>query len=395
MKLARRTTQIAASPTLALSAKAKELKSQGIDVIDFGVGEPDFDTPEHIKQAGIKAIQSGFTKYTAAAGIPELKKVIVEKLKKNNNLEYTQAQVLIGCGGKHVLYDIMWALIDAGDEVILPAPYWVTYPEQVKMSDGINVIIQTKEENDFKMTPEEFRAAITSKTKALILNSPSNPTGSLYTPEELKAIADICVEKGIYVISDECYEDLVYDGKQVSIASFGPEIKELTVVCYTFSKSYSMTGWRLGYCAGPTDIIKAMSEFQSHTTSNPTSFVQKAGIEALVSPQSAPAMKAMYDEFDKRRIRTVELLNQVPGVTCRTPSGAFYAFPNITGLLGKTYKGRKVENDSDLSAFLLEEAHIAVVPGSSFGFDGFLRFSYATSMENIEKGISRMIEVLK
>jgi aspartate aminotransferase len=395
MKLAQRTSQIEASPTLAMSAKAKQLKSQGIDVIDFGVGEPDFDTPEHIKKACIKAIENGFTKYTAAAGIPELKKVLSEKMKKQNNLEYAPEQIIISNGGKHALFNIMMALLDPGDEVILPAPYWVSYPEQVKMAGGVNVVVPTSEKNDFKMTPEEFRKAITPKTKMLILNSPSNPTGGVYSEAELKALADICVEKNIYVCSDECYEDLVYEGeKHVSIASFNKDIYDRTISCFTFSKSYAMTGWRLGYCGGPIEAIKAMSEFQSHTTSNPVSFVQKGGIEAIVGPSAEP-LKMMYQEFDKRRKRIVELLMTIPGVTCRVPKGAFYAFPNVSGLFGKTYQGVAINNSMDLCNYLLEKAHIAIVPGSAFGAEGFVRFSYATSMKNIEEGIRRMKEALQ
>ncbi len=395
MKLAQRTSMIEASPTLAMSAKAKQLKSQGIDVIDFGVGEPDFDTPEHIKKACIKAIENGFTKYTAAAGIPELKKVLSEKMKTRNNLDYAPDQIIISNGGKHSLFNIMMALLDPGDEVILPAPYWVSYPEQVKMAGGVNVIVPTLEENGFKMTPEDFKKAITPKTKMLIINSPSNPTGGIYSEMELKALADICVENNIYVCSDECYEDLVYDGeKHVSIASFGKEIYDLTISCFTFSKSYAMTGWRLGYCAGPKEAIKAMSEFQSHTTSNPVSFVQKGGIEAITGPSAEP-LKMMYTEFDKRRKRIVELLSKVPGVSCQVPKGAFYAFPNVSGLFGKTYHGVSVNNSLELCNYLLEKGHIATVPGSAFGAEGFVRFSYATSMENIEEGIRRMTEALQ
>lgn len=395
MKLAQRTSMIEASPTLAMSAKAKQLKSQGFDVIDFGVGEPDFDTPEHIKKACIKAIENGFTKYTAAAGIPELKKVLSEKMKTRNNLDYAPDQIIISNGGKHSLFNIMMALLDPGDEVILPAPYWVSYPEQVKMAGGVNVIVPTLEENGFKMTPEDFKKAITPKTKMLIINSPSNPTGGIYSEMELKALADICVENNIYVCSDECYEDLVYDGeKHVSIASFGKEIYDLTISCFTFSKSYAMTGWRLGYCAGPKEAIKAMSEFQSHTTSNPVSFVQKGGIEAITGPSAEP-LKMMYTEFDKRRKRIVELLSKVPGVSCQVPKGAFYAFPNVSELFGKTYHGVSVNNSLELCNYLLEKGHIATVPGSAFGAEGFVRFSYATSMENIEEGIRRMTEALQ
>lgn len=389
MKLANRTTKIEASPTLAISAKAAQMKKQGIPVIDFGVGEPDFDTPENIKQAGIKAIQEGFTKYTPAAGMPALKETICEKLKKENGLEYTPAQVIVSCGAKHALYNIMIAVLESGDDALLPAPYWVSYPEQIKLADANVIVIDTQESNDFKMTAAELKQAITPKTKLLILNSPSNPTGCVYTKKELEAIADICVQKKIIVVSDECYEKDIYDGeKHISIASLGKEIFDSTIVVNAVSKSYSMTGWRIGYAAGPADVVKAMSEIQSHATSNPTSFAQKGAIEAIKGPQES--VNVMIAEFDKRRKALVDGLNQIPGVSCRVPKGAFYAFPNVSGLYGKTFNGKLIKNSLDLSAYLLEVAQIAVVPGSAFGADNFLRFSYATAMKNVVEGVERM-----
>ncbi|MCX7919068.1 MAG: pyridoxal phosphate-dependent aminotransferase [bacterium] len=389
MKLAARTTRIEASPTLAISAKAAQMKKQGIPVIDFGVGEPDFDTPENIKQAGIKAIQDGFTKYTPAAGLPALKEAICEKLKKENGLEYTPAQIIVSCGAKHVLYNIMIALLEAGDDALLPAPYWVTFPEQIKLADANVIVINTEEKNDFKITPDQLKQAITPKTKLLILNSPSNPTGCVYTKKELEAIADICVKNNIVVVSDECYEKIVYDGvEQVSIATLGKEIYDLTIVVNAVSKTYSMTGWRIGFAAGPTDVIKAMSEIQSHATSNPTTFAQIGAIEAYKGPQDS--VKMMVAEFDKRRKLLVDGLNSIPGVSCRVPKGAFYAFPNVSGLYGKTFNGKKITNSLELSAYLLDVAQIAVVPGSAFGADNYLRFSYATATKNVIEGVERM-----
>jgi aspartate aminotransferase len=389
MKLATRTTKIEASPTLAISAKAAQMKNQGIPVIDFGVGEPDFDTPENIKQAGIKAIQEGFTKYTPAAGMPALKEAICDKLKKENGLEYTPAQVIVSCGAKHALYNIMISVLEAGDDCLLPAPYWVSYPEQIKLADANVVVIDTEENNDFKMTATELKQAITPKTKMLILNSPSNPTGCVYTKKELEAIAEICVQKKIIVVSDECYEKNIYDSeKHISIASLSKEIFDLTIVVNAVSKTYSMTGWRIGYAAGPADVIKAMSEIQSHATSNPTSFAQKGAIEAFKGPQESVGI--MVAEFDKRRKILVEGLNNIPGVSCRVPKGAFYAFPNVSGLYGKTFNGKLIKNSLDLCAYLLEVAQIAVVPGSAFGADNYLRFSYATAMKNVIEGIERM-----
>ncbi|MFB3896782.1 MAG: pyridoxal phosphate-dependent aminotransferase [bacterium] len=388
MKLANRTTKIEASPTLAISAKAAQMKKQGIPIIDFGVGEPDFDTPENIKQAGIKAIQEGFTKYTPAAGMPALKEAICEKLKKENGLEYTPAQVIVSCGAKHALYNIMIAVLESGDDALLPAPYWVSYPEQIKLADANVVVIDTQEANDFKMTATELKRAITPKTKLLILNSPSNPTGCVYTKKELETIAEICVDKKIIVVSDECYEKNVYDGeKHISIASLGKEIFDLTIVVNAVSKTYSMTGWRIGYAAGPADVVKAMSEIQSHATSNPTSFAQKGAIEAFKGPQESVGI--MIAEFDKRRKALVDGLNSIPGVSCRVPKGAFYAFPNVSGLYGKTFSGKVIKNSMDLTAYLLEVAQIAVVPGSPFGADNYLRFSYATAMKNVVEGVER------
>ena len=389
MGIAKRAMAIKPSPTLATAAKAKAMKAQGIDVVDFGVGEPDFDTPDNVKQAGIKAIQSGFTKYTPAGGTDELKEAVVEKFKKDNGLLYEKAHVLISCGAKHSLYNIAEALFDPGDEVIIPSPYWVSYPDQVLLNDAIPVIVETTEEEGFKLSAKKLEKAITKKTKALVLNSPSNPTGLAYDKKTLEEIAAIAVRHKIYVISDEIYEKLIYDGfKHFSIASLGAEIKDLTIVVNGVSKSHAMTGWRIGYAAGPKDIITAMANIQSQSTSNPASISQKAAVEALRGPQDF--IRTMNVEFDKRRKYMVDRLNKIKGMTCLMPVGAFYAFPKVSQLYGKSVGGKRIANSSDLAAYLLEEAKVALVSGDAFGADSYIRLSYATSMENITKGLDRI-----
>ena len=389
MGIAKRATAIKPSPTLATAAKAKAMRAQGIDVVDFGVGEPDFDTPENVKQAGIKAIQSGFTKYTPAGGTDELKEAVIEKFKKDNGLQYEKSQILISCGAKHSLYNIAEALFDPGDEVIIPSPYWVSYPDQVLLNDATPVIVETKEEEGFRLSAKKLEGAVTKKTKALVLNSPSNPTGLAYDKKILEEIAAIAVKHHVYVISDEIYEKLLYDGfKHVSIASLGPEIKELTLVVNGVSKSHAMTGWRIGYAAGPRDIITAMANIQSQSTSNPASISQKAAVEALRGPQDF--IHVMNVEFDKRRRYMVERLNKIKGISCLMPVGAFYAFPRVSALFGKVANGKRIANSSDLATYLLEEAKVALVSGDAFGADNYLRLSYATSMENIITGLDRM-----
>jgi len=391
--ISQRAKAIKPSPTLAMAAKAKAMKAQGIDVVDFGVGEPDFDTPENVKQAGIKAIQSGCTKYTPAGGTDELKDAVVDKLKKDNGLVYERSQVLISCGAKHSLYNIAEALFDPGDEVIIPSPYWVSYPDQVILNDAIPVIVETTEQEGFRISAAKLEKAITKRTKAFILNSPSNPTGLAYDRKTLEEIAAVAVKHRIYVISDEIYEKLVYDGfTHTSIASLNPEIKELTIVVNGVSKSHAMTGWRIGFAAGPTDVIKAMANIQSQSTSNPASISQKAALEALRGPQDfLPVMNA---EFDKRRKYMVERLNQMKGVSCTLPVGAFYAFPNVSKLYGRSAGGKTVKNSADLAAYLLETAKVALVSGDSFGADAYIRLSYATSMEIIKKGMDRIEEAV-
>lgn len=393
MRLAERTKAIKPSPTLAMNAKASALKAAGVDVTNFGVGEPDFDTPENIKEAAIKALRDGFTKYTAVDGIPELKTAIIEKFKKDNGLHYEKDEVLVSCGAKHSLYNIAEALFGPGDEVIIPAPYWVTYPDQVLLNDATPVIIETDEKNSFVVTPELLKSKITSRTKAFILNSPSNPTGLAYDKKSLEEIAKLAIEHDFYIISDEIYEKLVYDGfKHISIASLGEEIKQRTIIVNGLSKSHAMTGWRIGFTAGPRDITKAMTNIQSQSTSNATSITQKASVEALNGPQDF--LQTMLLEFDKRRKYMVERLNAMNGVTCKTPVGAFYAFPNVSSYFGKKFNGTPVNDSLELSTYLLEQGKVALVPGSAFGDDKYIRLSYATSMENVKKGLDRIEEAL-
>jgi aspartate aminotransferase len=391
--ISKRAKAIKPSPTLAMAAKAKAMKAQGIDVVDFGVGEPDFDTPENVKQAGIKAIQSGFTKYTPAGGTDELRDAVVDKLKKDNGLAYERSQVLISCGAKHSLYNIAEALFDPGDEVIIPSPYWVSYPDQVILNDAVPVIVETTEQEGFRISAAKLEKAITKRTKAIVLNSPSNPTGLAYDRKTLEEIAAVAVKHRIYVISDEIYEKLVYDGfTHTSIASLNPEIKELTIVVNGVSKSHAMTGWRIGFAAGPKDVITAMANIQSQSTSNPASISQKAALEALRGPQDfLPVMNA---EFDKRRKYMVERLNKMKGVSCMLPVGAFYAFPNVSKLYGRSAGGKTIKNSADLAAYLLETAKVALVSGDSFGADAYIRLSYATSMEIIKKGMDRIEEAV-
>lgn len=389
MGIAKRATTIKPSPTLATAAKARAMKAQGIDVVDFGVGEPDFDTPENVKQAGIKAIQSGFTKYTPAGGTDELKEAVIEKFKKDNGLAYEKSQVLISCGAKHSLYNIAEALFDPGDEVIIPAPYWVSYPDQVLLNDATPVIVETTAEEGFTLTAKKLEAAVTKKTRALVLNSPSNPTGLAYDKKTLEELAAVAIRHQFYVISDEIYEKLLYDGfKHVSIASLSKEIKDLTIVVNGVSKSHAMTGWRIGYAAGPKDILSAMANIQSQSTSNPCSISQKAAVEALRGPQNFIA--TMNVEFDKRRRYMVGRLNAMKGVSCLMPVGAFYAFPDVSRLFEKSVNGKTIKGSADLATYLLEDAQVALVSGDAFGAEAYIRLSYATSMENIQKGLDRI-----
>jgi len=382
------------SPTLAINAKAKSMQAQGIKVVSFGAGEPDFDTPENIKRAAIKAIQEGFTKYTAVGGIDELKDAVIQKFKRDSDLTYKRSEILVSCGGKHSFYNLAQALFDQGDEVIIPAPYWVSYPPMVSLAGAAPVIIGTCEEDDFKITPEGLKRAITPKTKALVLNSPSNPTGSAYTKKDLERIAEIAISSNFFVISDEIYEKIVYDGFEFrSIASLGEEIRKRTIIVHGVAKTYAMTGWRIGYTAGPEEIISAMNNIQSQSTSNPTSISQKASVEALIGSQDE--VKKMVSAFAQRRNYIVDRLNEIEGVSCYKPIGAFYVFPNFSHYYGRTYQGKKINNSTDLADFFLDVAKVAVVPGVEFGADPFERLSYATSMEDIHEGIDRIEDALK
>jgi aspartate aminotransferase len=394
MKLAERVNRIKPSPTFAAAAKAAAMRAKGIEVISFAQGEPDFDTPDNIKEAAYKAIREGITKYTPAAGFPELKDAIIQKFKKDNGLIYDRAQVFASAGAKLIIYNLAQALFEAGDEVIVPAPYWVSYPDIVLLMDAKPIIIPTSEEQGFKMSVQQLKAAITPRTKAMIINSPCNPTGATYTANELKALVEVLLPKKILIIADDIYEKFVYDGTVfTSIASLGKEVQEQTVVVNGVSKTYSMTGWRIGYAAGSPEIIAAMDKIQTQNISNPVSFCQKAAVEALLGSQDS--VQKMIVEFDRRRRYIVNRLNAMPGITCSLPKGAFYVFPNVTGLFGKKWGGREISNSSDVTDFILEEAKVAVVAGLAFGNDNYIRFSYATSMVNIEKGMDRIQETLK
>ncbi len=393
MRLSERTKAIKPSPTLAMNAKAKALRAAGEDITNFGVGEPDFDTPENIKDAAIRALKEGFTKYTPVGGIDELKTAIIGKFRNDNNLYYEKDEILVSCGAKHSLYNIAEALFGPGDEVIIPAPYWVTYPDQVLLNDAVPVMVATREKDSFMIGPELLKENLSGRTKALILNSPSNPTGLAYDRASLEKIAEMAVEHDFYIISDEIYEKLVYEGfRHISIAFLGNEIKQRTVVVNGLSKSHSMTGWRIGFTAGPKDITAAMTNIQSQSTSNPNSIAQKAAVEALTGPQDF--LPGMLSEFDKRRRYMIQRLNSIEGVSCKTPVGAFYAFPNVSSHFGKEFNGSAINNSLELSTYLLEQAKVAVVPGSAFGNDKFIRLSYATSMENITKGLDRIEKAL-
>ncbi|MGA2317995.1 MAG: pyridoxal phosphate-dependent aminotransferase [Thermodesulfobacteriota bacterium] len=392
--LSNRAKSLKPSPTLAINAKAKSMQAQGIHVISFGAGEPDFDTPENIKQAAKKALDEGFTKYTPVGGIDELKDAIIKKFHRDSGLSYKRSEILVSCGGKHSFYNLAQAIFDQGDEVIIPAPYWVSYPPMVALANATPVIVETREKNDFKITPEELKKANTPKTKALIINSPSNPTGSAYTKKELEKIAEIGISKNFFVISDEIYEKIVYDGFQfTSIASLNDEIKKRTIIVHGVAKTYAMTGWRIGYTAGSEEIISAMNNIQSQSTSNPTSISQKASVEALIGPQDE--VGRMVAAFGQRRNYIVDRLNKIPGVSCYKPVGAFYVFPNFSSYYGKSYQGKKIENSTHLADFFLDVARVAVVPGVEFGADPFERLSYATSMEDIKEGLNRIEEALK
>lgn len=379
-KISQRASSLSPSLTLAIDAKAKQMKAEGQDVVGFGAGEPDFDTPQHIKDAAVQALAAGFTKYTPSSGIPELRQAIADKFRRENGLSYKPSQVIVSCGGKHSCYNVIIATCEPGDEVLIPSPYWLSYPEMVKLAGATPVVIPTSDKTEFKVTPDQLRSAITPRTRLLVFNSPSNPTGSVYTPEEAKALADVCVERGVLIMSDEIYEHLLYDGAvHRSVASFGPEHYNHTIVVHGFAKAWSMTGWRLGFLAAPEPIAKAIDAIQSHSTSNPTSFAQKGAVAAMNGPQDH--LKSWLAEYDRRRNFAWKRLNAIPGISCVNSKGAFYLFPNISKLGLKS---------TDFCSRLLEAEKVAAVPGIAFGADEYLRISYATSMANIEKGLDRL-----
>jgi len=389
VKLAARVAKVKPSETLAITAKANALRAQGRDVIGFGAGEPDFDTPDHIKKAAIAAIEAGFTKYTPVGGTEELKDAIIRKLKVDNNLEYKRSEIVVSCGAKHSLYNLAQALFGEGDEVIIPAPYWVSYPDIVVLAGGTPVILDTLEKDGFKMKPEQLKAAITGRTKAVILNSPSNPTGAAYSPDDLKALADVLTPTDIIIISDDIYEKILYaDYPFANMVTVNPNLKDRAIVINGVSKAYAMTGWRIGYAAGPEAIIGAISKIQSQNTSNPTSISQKASVAALNGDQSVVAM--MVGEFRKRKDYIVAALNDIPGIRCLMPEGAFYVFPNVSGIYGRSFAGRKITDSTAFIEYLLDEANVATVPGAAFGSDAHIRLSYATSLKNIEEGVKRI-----
>ncbi len=394
MRLAERAKNISPSPTLSIDAQAKKMTAGGIKVINFGAGEPDFDTPKNIKQAAVQAIAEGMTKYTPVAGIEPLRQAICNKLAEDNGLQYEPGQIVVSAGAKHSLYNTFQVLCQEGDEVILPAPYWVTYLEQIKMTGAKPVIVPTRVEDCFKLTPAQLQSVITANTRLFVLNSPGNPTGVVYTKAELEALGEILEKNNIAIISDEIYEKLIYDANQhVSIASISPGLKELTVVINGVSKSYSMTGWRIGYAAAPQPVAKAMADLQSHSTSNPTSIAQAASLEAITGTQES--VQQMVAEFVKRRDYMVDRLTAIHGVQCNGPGGAFYVFPDVKALMGKSYAGEAINNATDLARVLLAVEHVAIVPGVAFGDDNCFRLSYATSMDNIREGLDLIEKVLK
>lgn len=394
MELSRKAMEIKPSSTLAISAKAAKLKAEGVDMVTFGVGEPDFDTPKHIKEAAIMAIEQGFTRYTPAAGTVELRQAVCDKMKKDNGLSYTVEQVIISNGAKHSLMNAFMAILNEGDEVIIPAPYWLSYSEMVKLAGGVPVIVTTKKENHFMLSKEELESAYTEKTKAVVLTSPSNPTGMVSTLEDLQMIADFAIEKDVIVISDEIYEKLIYDEgkKHISIASLGEEIYNRTIVINGVSKSYAMTGWRIGFTAAPLGIAKLISSMQSHTASNPNSIAQKATVVALNSDQTC--IVEMCKAFKKRRDYIFEREERIPLLSALKPEGAFYLFVDVSKTFGKKYEGISIDSAADFAKVLVEKKYVAVVPCADFGMADYIRLSYAASMELIAKGMDRIEEMV-
>ena len=394
MKLSKLAKNLKPSATLAITAKAKDLKSKGIDIIGFGAGEPDFDTPNNIKSAAKDSIDSGFTKYTAASGIIELKEAIRERISIDYGLSYENKEILVGSGAKHVLYNLFNVLIDEGDEVLIPAPYWVSYPEQVKISGGSPIILHTNQEDGFKITKKQIESRCNENTKILVLNYPSNPTGSTYNYDELSQIAEICKEKNLIVISDEIYDKIIYSNeKHISFPQLSEDAKNRTILVNGVSKTYSMTGWRIGYAAGNSEVISAMNNLSGQSTSNPTSISQKAAIEAFSGNQSK--VEEMLGEFEIRKEYISSFLNEIEGIECFVPRGAFYVFPDVSYYFGKSFKGKVITNSIEFTDFLLDHAKVAVVPGIEFGSDKHIRISYATSMNDIKEGTKRIKESLQ
>ncbi len=393
MKLADRMAQIQPSPTLAINTKAKALRAAGVDVISFGVGEPDFDTPAHICQAAAEAINEGFTRYTPVGGIEELKDAIIDEIQNGYGLMYGRDEIVVSCGAKHSLYNLAQVLFDPGDEVLIPAPYWVSYPDIVRLADAIPVIVPTREADDFKLRPEAFEEAITAKSKALILNSPSNPTGSTYTREELERLAPIILKHRLLVISDDIYYRILFKSQPwISLAMLGDDIKKQTIIINGVSKTYAMTGWRIGYLGAPAEVAAAVTRVQSQSTSNPTSIAQKAALAALTGPQDC--VVKMVTEFEKRLDHMFQRIEALPGAHAVRPTGTFYLFANFSSYYGGAYDGRDIQGSMDLSAYLMDKAHLALVPGVAFGEDSCLRLSYAVSMGQIDQGLDRLSEAL-
>ncbi|KAA5807704.1 pyridoxal phosphate-dependent aminotransferase [Thermoanaerobacterium thermosaccharolyticum] len=393
MKLSEKARSISPSLTLDITANANKMRSLGIDVIGFGAGEPDFDTPDYIKKAAIEAIEKGYTKYTPTSGIIELKEAIVSKLKNDNNLSYETSQIVVSNGAKQSIYNTLCAILNPGDEVLIPSPYWLSYPEMVKLANGVPIFVETDERNNFKVTVEQLEEAISDRTKAIIINSPNNPTGAVYNETELKNIADLAVKHNIFIISDEIYEKLIYDGRHISIASFNDDIKNLTIIINGMSKAYSMTGWRIGYSASNKEIANLISNIQSHMTSNPNTIAQYASVKALSTGYDI--IENMVNEFKKRRDYIVERINKINGLTCIKPQGAFYVIVNISKYIGMNISGKIINGSVDFANFVLEKAKVAVIPCLPFGNDNYIRLSYATSIKNIEEGLNRIENLLK
>jgi aspartate aminotransferase len=394
MFISQRAQRTSPSPTLAITAKARKMREEGIDVLSFGAGEPDFDTPEFIKEAAVTALREGFTKYTPTAGIEPLRKAICDKLWRDNGLKYEPNQIIVTCGGKHALYNTFQVICDPGDEVIIPAPYWVSYPEMVKLADGVPVFVYADETTGFVPTIDAIREKISARTRAIVVNSPCNPTGAVFPRQTLKEIAALALRHDLYIISDEIYEKMVYDGHEhCSIASLGEEVKKRTILVNGMSKAYSMTGWRIGYAAAERELIAAMTRIQDQSTSNPTSIAQRAALAALQAPEDT--VKQMVDAFAERRRAIVDGLNRIPGFRCAEPGGAFYAFPNVSALYGKRWGDRVINNSDAFAEYLLEVARVAVVPGSGFGADENIRLSYACSLDTIRNGLARIADAVQ